>query len=96
MALFIGKGLEQPFDIVETISLPLVPRLLADSDRIVPLPRELVQPALEAGKLAILPFEIDLRADVYGIVTRKRHHLSPAAEAMLAALREAAGLVRAA
>jgi hypothetical protein len=45
----------------------------------------------------LLPFDINLRADVYGIVTRKRHHLSPAAEAMLAALREAgaaAGLAR--
>jgi DNA-binding transcriptional LysR family regulator len=92
MALFIGKGLEQPFDIIETVSLPLVPRLLADSDRIVPLARELVQPALDAGTLAVLPIDINLRADVYGIVTRKRHHLSPAAEAMLAALREAAGL----
>ncbi|KQQ97171.1 LysR substrate-binding domain-containing protein [Massilia sp. Leaf139] len=92
MALFIARGLEQPYDIVETVSLPLVPPLLAGSDRIVPLSRALVQPALEAGTLAVLLFAIDLRTDVYGIVTRKRHHLSPAAEAMLAALREAAGL----
>ena len=90
MALFVSKGIEQPADIVETISLPLIPRLLLDSDRIVALPRELVQAQLEAGTLALLPFDINLRADVYGIVTRKRHHLSPAAEAMLAALREAA------
>lgn len=90
MALFVSKGLEQPADIVETISLPLIPRLLIDSDRIVALPRELVQAQLEAGLLSLLPFDINLRADVYGIVTRKRHHLSPAAEAMLAALREAA------
>ena len=67
-------------------------RLLADSDRIVALAPGLVQPALDAGTLALLPFDVDLRADVYGIVTRKRHHMSPAAEAMLAALREAAGL----
>jgi DNA-binding transcriptional LysR family regulator len=92
MALFVGKGLEQPCDIIETVSLPLVPRLLADSDRIVALPRELVQPALEAGTLALLPVDLRLRADVYGIVTRRRHHLSPSAAAMLGALREAAGL----
>jgi len=92
MALFIARGLERPFDIIETVSLPLVPRLLVDSDRIVALARELVQPALDAGTLAVLPFDIKLRTDVYGIVTRKRHHLSPSAEAMLAALREAAGL----
>lgn len=92
MALFIARGLAQPFDIVETLSLPLVPLLLADSDRIVALPPAQVQAALDAGQLAVLPFEANLRAEVYGIVTRKRHHRSPSAEAMLAALREAAGL----
>ena len=92
MALFIARGLEQPVDIVETLSLPLVTRLLTDSDRVVALPPALVQAALDAGTLAVLPFEVTLRADVYGIVTRKRHQLSPSAEAMLAALREAAGL----
>ncbi|MET0982894.1 MAG: LysR substrate-binding domain-containing protein [Telluria sp.] len=94
MARFLARGLEQPFDIVETTSLELVSRLLADSDRIVALPPGLVQSALDAGTLAVLPYDIELRADVYGIVTRKRHHMSPAAEAMLAALREAAGLTR--
>ena len=92
MARFLAKGLAQPFDIVETTSLDLVSRLLADSERIVALPPGLVQSALDAGTLAVLPYDVKLRADVYGIVTRKRHHMSPAAEAMLAALREAAGL----
>lgn len=92
MALFVSRGLPQPFDVVETISLPLIARLLADSDRVVALPPELVQAALDAGTLALLPLHVDLRAGVYGIVTRKRHHLAPSAEAMLAALREAAGL----
>ncbi|MEW6022150.1 MAG: LysR substrate-binding domain-containing protein [Pseudomonadota bacterium] len=92
MALFIARGLPQPDDVVETISLPLIMRLLADSERVVALPLELVQSALDAGTLAALPLDVDLRAGVYGIVTRKRHHLAPSAEAMLAALREAAGL----
>ena len=92
MALFISQGLPQPVDIIETVSLPLVPRVLADSERVVALPPELVQTSLDAGELAILPLDLTLRAGVYGIVTRKRHHLSPSAEAMLAALRQAAGL----
>lgn len=92
MALFIARGLPQPDDVVETISLPLITRLLADSERVVALPPELVQAQLEAGTLAVLPLAVDLRAGVYGIVTRKRHHLAPSAEAMLTALREAAGL----
>ncbi|MFL6673076.1 MAG: LysR substrate-binding domain-containing protein [Massilia sp.] len=89
MALFIAKGLEQPADTVETMSLSLLPQLLADSERVVALPTELVQSWLDAGRLAVLPVDFGLRADVYGIVTRKRHQLSPSADAMLAALREA-------
>jgi len=92
MALFIARGLPQPADIIETLSLPLVMRLLAQGERVVALPPGLVQAELEAGTLAVLPFELGLRGDVYGIVTRKRHQLSPSAGAMLAALREAAGL----
>ena len=87
MALFISHGLEQPGDTVETMSLTLVPQLLADSDRLVALPMELVRVHLDAGTLAVLPTDIGLRADPYGIVTRKRHHLSPSAELMLEALR---------
>lgn len=94
MALFMGKGLEPPQDVVETASLPLVPQLLANGERVVALPPELVRAQLDAGQLALLPFDLGLRADVYGIVTRKRHHLSPSAEAMLGALREAAGMAR--
>lgn len=89
MELFVSKGLGQPTDTVETMSLSLVPQLLADSDRIVALPVELVKDHLDLGKLAVLPFDLGVRAGVYGIVTRKRHLLSPSAEAMFEALREA-------
>ena len=92
MAMFIVGGLDQPQDTVETMSLSMIPYLLADSDRLVALPPELVRSYLDAGTLAVLPVAFGLRADVYGIVTRKRHHLSPSALAMLDALREAGAL----
>jgi hypothetical protein len=44
------------------------------------------------GLLTILPYDLGLRMDLYGIVTRKQHRLAPGAEAMLAALREVAAL----
>jgi DNA-binding transcriptional LysR family regulator len=91
LSLFMSKGLEPPFDTVETMAMSLVPQLLAVGERVVALPRELVQSQLDAGTLAVLPIDVGLRAEVYGIVTRKRHHLSPSGDAMLAALREAAG-----
>lgn len=92
MGLFMAKGLAPPADIVETMALPLVTHLLAAGDRIAALPLALALPQLDAGTLALLPFDLPLRAEMVGIVTRRRHHLPPSAEAMLAALREAAGM----
>lgn len=87
-ALFLSQGLDMPDETVETLALSVVTNLLIGSDMIVALPEELVRPYLDTGILAVLPFDLALRMDVYGIVTRKGHQLSPGAEAMLAALRE--------
>jgi DNA-binding transcriptional LysR family regulator len=89
-ALFLSHGLDQPSETVETSALPVITNLLIGSDMVVALPQELVQPYLDAGLLAVLPFELGLRMDVYGIVTRKRHQLSPGAEATLQTVREVA------
>ncbi|WP_020651708.1 LysR substrate-binding domain-containing protein [Massilia niastensis] len=89
-ALFLSHGLDQPRDTVSAMELAVVSALLRNSDMIAPMALELVQPWLDSGLLARLPYELHLRMDVYGIVTRRRHQLPPAAEAMLAALREAA------
>jgi DNA-binding transcriptional LysR family regulator len=45
---------------------------------------------LDSGQLAVLPFDLNLRMDVYGFITRRQHRLSPAAEILLGALREVA------
>jgi DNA-binding transcriptional LysR family regulator len=87
-ALFLSQGQEQPGETVSTMALPTIVSLLRASDMVAPLPVELVQPYLDSGLLTVLPFEMGLRMDMYGIITRKRHQLSPGAEAMLAALRE--------
>jgi DNA-binding transcriptional LysR family regulator len=87
-ALFLSQGLEQPGETVATMALPTIAALLAGSDMVAPLPVELVQPYLDSGLLTVLPFDLSLRMDMYGIITRKHHQLSPGAEAMLAALRE--------
>lgn len=89
-ALFLSHGLDQPIETIETTELPVVTSLLCGSDMVVALPEELVQPDLATGLLAVLPFELGLRMDVYGIVTRKEHQLSPSADATLAALRQVA------
>lgn len=87
-AVFLSAGLDQPFETIEAVALPVIIPLITDSDMIVALPEELVRPYLDSGQLAVLPVDLNLRMDVYGIVTRKHHQLSPGAEAMLAVLRE--------
>ncbi len=91
-ALFLSKGLEPPVETVETLALPVIANLLAKSDMVVAMPRELMQPYIDSGLLAVLPYELGIRMDVYGIITRRGHQLSPGAEAMLATLREVASL----
>jgi len=87
-AMFLSQGLEPPAETVETLALPVIANLLSGSDMVVALPVELVEPYLQSGLLAILPFELGLRMDLYGIITRRGHQLSPGADAMLATLRE--------
>ncbi len=91
-ALFLSQGLEPPAETVETMSLHVSAKLLIGSDMVVALPLELVEPYLQAGLLEVLPFDLGLRMDLYGIVMRRQHQLSPGAEAMLACVREVAAL----
>jgi len=92
-ALFLSHGLEQPAETVETLDMPVVASLLLNNDMIVALPADAVQPYLDAGMLKALPFELGISMDSFGIVTRKRHQLSPGADAMLTALRDAAASI---
>ncbi len=92
-ALFLSHGLEQPAETVETLDMPVVASLLLNNDMIVALPVEAVQPYLDAGLLKALPFDLGVSMDSFGIVTRKRHQLSPGADAMLIALRDAAASI---
>ncbi|MEV4778213.1 LysR substrate-binding domain-containing protein [Burkholderia sp. LMU1-1-1.1] len=87
-ALFLSEGLNPPTETVETLAISLIVSLLGTTDMVVALPLELVQAYLDSGQLARLPFELGLSMDVYGIITRKGHVLSPGAEALLLALRE--------
>ena len=89
-ALFLAQGLEQPVETVETSALPVIAKLLTVSDMVVALPLELVQPYIDTGVLTALPFDLGLRMDMYGIITRRGHQLSPGAEAMHTMLREVA------
>jgi len=90
-SLFLSQGLEQPLETVTASALPVITSLLNSSDMVAPMSVELVQPWIDSGLLTALPFDLQLRMDIYGIITRRQHQLTPAAQAMLAALREVVG-----
>lgn len=87
-SVFLSQGLDQPAETVTAAALPVITSLLNSSDMVAPMSVELVQPWIDSGLLTTLPFDLQLRMDIYGIITRRQHQLTPAAEAMLAALRE--------
>lgn len=89
-ALFLAAGIDLPRDIVETTALPVVASLLKGSDMLVALPPALLQPYLDSGELVVLPFDLGFTMDYYGIITRRGRELQPAAQALLAILREQA------
>lgn len=92
-AMFLQRGLRLPARIVESGSLPLITNLLRRTDMLVALPEEVVRPYCEAGMLAVLPIDLQVRMDSFGLITRRGHPPSRAAVAALRALGEAAQTV---
>ena len=85
--LFRRHRLALPVQVVETAALPVIIALLQASDMVAPLPTEAVQPYCQRGQLAVLPLVLDLQLGNANILTR-RERLTPAASAMLDALRD--------
>ena len=92
-AMFLQRGLSLPQKIVETSSLPMITNLLRRTDMLVALPREVVRPYCDAGMLAVLPIDLGVRMDSFGIITQRERSLSRGAAETLATLREAAATV---
>lgn len=92
-AVFLQRGLRVPEKVVETASLPLITSLLLRSDMLVALPAEVVRPYCDAGMLGVLPIDLRLRLDSFGIITRRDHILSRSAGEALQVLREVARAV---
>lgn len=89
-AMFLQRGLPLPSRIIETLAIPMITNLLRRSDIMVVLPQEVVRPYCEAGMLQVLPIELNVRMDSFGLITRRDHVLSAHAQEALEALRTAA------
>ena len=85
--MFLERGMQGPRNVVETSSLPVTTNLLRVSDLLTALPVEAVAPYVQARQLAVLPLELGVGMESFGIIRRRGHLLSPAAQKMLEALR---------
>jgi DNA-binding transcriptional LysR family regulator len=92
-AKLLECGLPLPTNIVETTSLPVITALLQQTNMIAALPEEAVQAACKAGHLTMLISNLTLGVGAFGLITRRNHKLSHAAQLMLSTLRELAGQV---
>lgn len=88
--MFLERGLTPPDNVVETSSLPVTVNLLRVSDLLAALPVEAVAAYLSARQLAVLPLELGVGMESFGIIRRRGHLLSPAAQRVLEALRTVA------
>lgn len=87
---FLERGLAPPRDLVETTSLPVITSLLQNSDLLTPLPADAAAPYCRAGLLTVLPIELGVRMEHFGVIRHRHHALSPGAERVLEALRTTA------
>jgi len=86
-AAFLELGLQPPRNLIETAALPVITNLLRDSDLVTALPVESVAPYLQARQLVVLPIELGVRMESFGIIRRRGILLSPGAERVHEALR---------
>lgn len=89
-ALYVQNGLPVLTSVVETLSLPIMMGVLRMSDALVLLPEEFATPFCEDGLWANLRIDLGVRAENYGIITRRHHEPSPQVRQTVKALRETA------
>lgn len=92
-SMFMEHGLTPPQNIIETASLPVIIHLLRHSDLLTALPAESVAPYLQTAQMQVLPIELGVRMEFFGIIRRRDQQLSPGAERVLEALRATARLL---
>ena len=88
--VFRGFGLDPPQNIVITPALPVIISLLQQADMVATVPDEVAKHYRQHGMVERVPIDFPLKMDTYGIITRRKRLLSPAAQIMLKAIRATA------
>jgi DNA-binding transcriptional LysR family regulator len=88
--MFRRAGLEVPVNVVDTTAVLLITPLLQQTDALNVMPVAVAKYYESQGVLKILPIELPVRMDAYGIITTDGHLMSPGAELLLRIVREEA------
>jgi DNA-binding transcriptional LysR family regulator len=89
-SMFLEHGVQAPMNAIETSSLPVTTNLLRGSDLLTALPVDSVAPLIQAKLLTVLPIDLGVRMESFGIILRRDYVLPPGAERILQALRSTA------
>jgi len=89
-SMFLEHGVQAPMNAIETSSLPITTNLLRGSDLLTALPVDSVAPLIQAKLLTVLPIDLGVRMESFGIILRRDYVLPPGAERILQALRSTA------
>jgi DNA-binding transcriptional LysR family regulator len=88
--MFQSAGLEAPKRVIESAALAFLPRMLEESDYIAVVPTDVARYYAKHNIVAIVPVELSCRMDSFGLITRTDWLLSPGAQIVLKALKDAA------
>ncbi|MES2102783.1 MAG: LysR family transcriptional regulator [Pseudomonadota bacterium] len=88
--MFRKQGLEPPANVVDTTAILMITALLQQTDFLHVLPVEVARYYAQLNILSILPIELPVKMDAFGIITRRSHLLSPGARLLLDAIRATA------
>lgn len=88
--MFRRLGLDAPTNVINVTEIPVITRLLQQSDYVHAIPVELARQYEELKLFAALPVELPCNMDAFGIITRQNQLLSPGAQLLLQAVQEVA------
>jgi DNA-binding transcriptional LysR family regulator len=88
--MYQRASLAPPSNVVESADLLFITSLLAQSDMVAVLAAEVAHYYAQHGVVSILPFDMPLRMDDFGLITRTERLLSSACVQVVNALKEAA------
>src|SRR5215831_1215963 len=87
--MFQEEGLDAPENLIETNALLFITRMLRQSDLVTVLAADVANYYAGHGVAAVLPIHLPCKMDAFGLITRTDRLLSPAANVMLHAIKQA-------